>query len=257
VNADVHTLTGAYALDALEDTERDEFERHLVECPECSREVTELRLTANRLGAAVSEQPSDLLRQRVLAEISRVRQDPPPGPRLVAARANQRFRGANRWAMGITSVAAAIALALAGTFGVAALRAQHELGDARAALSAAAARYAPVGQVLSEPDAQTVTASGPSGGNGTVMMSRKLNKGIFLAFNMPPTPANRTYQAWAIGAAGDARSLGVLMSTGGTSTAPVVMNTLGGTAKVGVTVEPAGGSKQPTTTPLMLFDLPT
>jgi anti-sigma-K factor RskA len=254
VNADVHTLTGAYALDALDDAERDEFERHLAECPDCSREVAELRLTAHRLGAAVSEQPSDLLRRRVLAEISRVRQDPPAGPR--SSRSGQRFRGRYRWAVGVTSIAAAIALALAGTFGVAAVRAQHELGDARQALSAAAARYAPVGQVLSQPDAQTVTATGPTGGNATVMMSRKLNKGIFLAFNMPPTPAHKTYQAWAIGAAGD-RSLGLLVSTGGNSTAPVVMNTLGGTTKIGVTVEPAGGSKQPTTTPLMLFDLPT
>jgi anti-sigma-K factor RskA len=256
VNADVHTLTGAYALDALDATERDDFERHLAECQECSREVAELRLTANRLGAAVSEQPSDLLRQRVLAEISRVRQEPPAGPRLVAIRTGQRFRGANRWAIGITSAAAAIALALAGTFGVAALRAEHELGDAKQALSSAAARYAPVGQVLSEPDAQTVTATGPSGGNATVMMSKTLDKGIFLAFNMPPTPANKTYQAWAIGDAG-ARSLGVLVSAGNNSTAPVVMNTLGGATKIGVTVEPAGGSKQPTTTPLMLFDLPT
>lgn len=256
MNAEVHTLTGAYALDALDDSERAEFERHLAECPECAHEVAELRLTANRLGAAVSEQPSDLVRQRVLAEVSSVRQDPPMGPRLVGKRSGERFRGANRWAVGITSIAAAIALALAGTFGVAALRAQHELGDARQALSAAAAKYAPVGQVLSEPDAQTVTATGPTGGNATVMMSRKLNKGIFLAFNMPPTPSNKTYQAWAIGAAGD-RSLGVLKSADGNETAPVVMNTLGGTTKIGVTVEPKGGSKQPTTIPLMLFDLPT
>jgi anti-sigma-K factor RskA len=255
VNAEVHTLTGAYALNALDDDERAEFERHLAACPECSQEVAELRLTANRLGAAVAEPPSEPLRQRVFAEVARTRQDPPGGPRLVATRARNRFRGPNKWIIGVTSIAAALALALAGTFGVAALRAEHQLGDARQALAAAALRYAPVGQVLSEPDAQTVTANAPGVGNATIMMSRKLNKGIFLAFNMPPAPRNETYQAWAIGGAG-ARSLGVLTPIGN-ATAPVVMNTLGGTTMVGVTVEPAGGSTQPTTKPLMLVDIPT
>jgi hypothetical protein len=34
------------------------------------------------------------------------------------------------------------------------------------------------------------------------------------------------------------------------------MNTLGGTAQIGVTVEPAGGSRQPTTNPVMVVNLP-
>jgi anti-sigma-K factor RskA len=255
VNPDVHTLTGAYALNALDDDERADFERHLAACPECSQEVTELRLTANRLGTAVAEQPSELVRRRVLAEVTRTRQDPPDGPRPVRVRARNRLRGPNRWLIGLTSVAAAVALALAVTFGVTALRAEHQLDDARQALAAAATRYAPVGQVLSEPDARTVTASAPGVGNATIMMSRKLDKGIFLAFNMPPAPKNKTYQAWAIGDGGAASSLGPLRFVG-SATAPVVMNTLGGTAKIGVTVEPAGGSRQPTTAPLMLVDIP-
>jgi anti-sigma-K factor RskA len=36
----------------------------------------------------------------------------------------------------------------------------------------------------------------------------------------------------------------------------VVLNGWAGTTKFGVTVEPAGGSKQPTTTPVILFDVP-
>jgi anti-sigma-K factor RskA len=253
VNTEVHMLTGAYALNALDDAERAEFERHLAECPECTREVAELRLTANRLGTAVTEQPSDLLRQRVFNEIRRTRQEPPGGERPVVTRG--RPAGVPRWAIALTSAAAAVALALAGTFGVAALRAQHELNEAQETLSSAAAEFAPVAQVLGAPDAQSVTAIGASGGNATVMMSRKLNKGVFLAFHMPNTPSGKTYQAWAIGSAGY-RSLGVLTADGNNSVAPVVMNTLGGTAQIGVTVEPAGGSRQPTTNPVMVVNLP-
>src|ERR1700759_753406 len=105
VNAEVHTLTGAYALNALDDAERTEFEHHLAECPECTREVAELQLTANRLGAAVAEQPSDLLRQRVFNEIRGTRQEPPGGLRPVAARGRDRTGGAPRWAIALTSVA--------------------------------------------------------------------------------------------------------------------------------------------------------
>ncbi|MBU2075761.1 MAG: zf-HC2 domain-containing protein, partial [Actinobacteria bacterium] len=40
---DVHALSGAYAVDALDDIERAQFERHLVECAECRAEVDSLR----------------------------------------------------------------------------------------------------------------------------------------------------------------------------------------------------------------------
>jgi len=34
-SADIHALSGAYALDAVDDIERAEFERHLAACPPC------------------------------------------------------------------------------------------------------------------------------------------------------------------------------------------------------------------------------
>lgn len=250
MNPDVHTLTGAYALNALDAHERADFEHHLADCPECSREVEELRLTANRLGAAVAEPPPDALRQRVLAQISRTRQDPPAGPRLVTSRGQQRFP--RRWTIAVTSAAAVIALALAGTFGITALHERQQLNAARQQLATAAAEYGPVARVLAAPDAQSVTVSGKVGGTATVLMSRALNKGVLLAFNMPTPPKDRIYEAWAIGSAGD-KSLGLMA---GGSSGPVLMDTLGGATSVGVTVEPAGGSAQPTTTPVMLVSLP-
>lgn len=250
MNAEVHTLTGAYALDALaDDAERAEFERHLAECPECTQEVEEFRLTANRLGLAVAEQPPDEVRLRAMAVIRGTRQDP-PGTVLPFARGTRRG-GVPRWVVAVTATAAAVALALAGTFGVFALRAQHELAETQEQLATAAAEYAPVAQILGQPDAHSVTAQAKGGGNGTVMTSRSLNRAVFLAFHMPSAPRGRTYQAWAIGPAG-ATSLGVLVAAGSDSTAPVVLSSLHGVQEVGVTVEPAGGSRQPTTTPLLL-----
>ena len=68
-DAGLHTLTGAYALHALPEPERRDFERHLGDCEACSVEVHELSETATRLGLAVSAAPSRELRERVLREI--------------------------------------------------------------------------------------------------------------------------------------------------------------------------------------------
>ena len=37
--SDLHKLTGAYAVDALDELERARFEQHLTECDDCRAEV--------------------------------------------------------------------------------------------------------------------------------------------------------------------------------------------------------------------------
>ena len=51
---ELHTLTGAYATDALDADERGAFEQHLESCGSCRLEVAELRATAARLAVATS-----------------------------------------------------------------------------------------------------------------------------------------------------------------------------------------------------------
>src|SRR6476469_8677756 len=75
---DPHDLAGPYALDALSDTERRRFERHLSGCAACADEAAGLRETTARLALAASRRPPDGLRGRVMAEIARTRQTPPP-----------------------------------------------------------------------------------------------------------------------------------------------------------------------------------
>lgn len=74
---DLHTLTGAYALGALSDTESGEFTRHMARCRACAQEVRELRETAARLALAVAETPPARMRVRVMAALPEVRQLPP------------------------------------------------------------------------------------------------------------------------------------------------------------------------------------
>ena len=88
---DLHTLTGSYALDALQGEELGEFERHLNHCASCPAEVRGLRETAARLALATAERPPAAMRERVLSLAERTRQLPPltderPGRRIATRR---------------------------------------------------------------------------------------------------------------------------------------------------------------------------
>jgi anti-sigma factor RsiW len=104
---DVHSLGGAYVLDAVSDAERGAVERHLGRCSACAEEVAELRETATRLGLAASAEPPPKLRSAVLARIAQVRQLPPEGMGPVARL--RRFAG-SRLAFRLSSVAAVVLL---------------------------------------------------------------------------------------------------------------------------------------------------
>ena len=71
---ELHLLTGSYALDALTDDERAEFEKHLDRCPSCAEEVRGLRETAARLAMATAVTPPPGMRQEVLAAAALTRQ---------------------------------------------------------------------------------------------------------------------------------------------------------------------------------------
>src|SRR5262245_38893611 len=80
MNADVHALAGAYAMDALPDNEAVAFTAHLEQCPACRQEVAELQATAAQLGLAATAPPSTQLRDRVLHAVHQTRQVPPVAP---------------------------------------------------------------------------------------------------------------------------------------------------------------------------------
>ena len=82
---DVHKLTGAYAMDALDELERARFEQHLAQCEDCRAEVAELRETAALLAETTAVTPPASLRDSVLAGISQVRPLAPEVPTLAQA----------------------------------------------------------------------------------------------------------------------------------------------------------------------------
>jgi anti-sigma-K factor RskA len=236
---DLHTLTGPYALDAVDDSERDRFEHHLHRCQPCSHEVRGLRETAARLGMAVAKAPPPGFRERVLTAAARTRQLPPVTD--VRPLPQPRARWMPRLAVGLAAAGMAVVIAL----GISLAVARRQLDDARAQQRAVAA-------VLNSPGAQILSRQTSLGGTATVVVSRSTQKMIFTTAGLPRLPRAKVYQLWLLGPP-QTRSAGLLPLPSGSGTAPLLASGLAPGDSVGVTVEPAGGSAQPTTTPIVVI----
>jgi anti-sigma-K factor RskA len=247
MTVELHTLTGAYAAHALSPAEAEEFEAHLQDCPSCPQETRELVATTARMGEGEYDAPPADLKSRIMAEISQTRQLPPPaGVHSQVVELASRRR--SRLLLTVAACVAALAIIGGGITGGVAYRANQRNHQLVAADRAVAA-------VLSAPDARTVTANGPAGGHGTAVVSDLRHQAVFSAAGMPQAPGSKVWQLWVIDASG-ARSVGVLDEKADGQIAPVVAGSVPGTgASFGVTLEPAGGSKQPTTTPVLLMPL--
>ena len=159
---DLHTLTGVYALDALDSAaERDRFARHLNRCQSCSSEVRGLREVATSLAFAAAIEPPPELRTQVLAAAARTRQLPPEVNQHALPRRGARVWGWTPWLAG--SLAAA-SLVLAVVFGFMQANTNQQLSQARAQNQEIAA-------VLSAPGARLLAATTTKGGVATVVLA--------------------------------------------------------------------------------------
>ncbi|MER5731574.1 anti-sigma factor [Streptomyces sp. NPDC002138] len=256
---DVHGATGAYVLHALDAPERAAFEAHLETCPACAREVRELSGTAAELARAVAVTPPPELREAVLrrirAESAPVRPAPPvpttapvpaPAPRAAHRRAPAPW---TRWAL-------AACLAAAAGLGGLALWQYQRADTAREAARTAEAGAAELAGVLSAPDARLATGRlTPGGATGTVVVSRDRDRAVFVTTGMAAPPAGRVYQLWFADPAGSMRPAG-LMDPGRPDAPALLAGPVGAATGIGVTLEPAGGSPAPTSSPLMVLAFP-
>ncbi|WP_328306740.1 anti-sigma factor [Streptomyces sp. NBC_00442] len=246
--ADLHTLTGAYALHALLDDERTDFERHLAQCEPCTQEVRELAATAGRLGLAMTTTPPPTLKADVLRRISTVRQDPPrTTPLAPHVTRTGRTRTLTRLAL---AACLAAAVALGGTAAW-----QHQRADtARDQAKSAQKQYRQLADVLTAPDAKATSGPVTGGANATLVIARSRDQAVFLASGLTRPPAGKVYQLW-FNDAGTMRPAG-LMNPTQTTEAVLLTGPVDQATGMGITLEPTGGSPHPTTTPLAVMAFP-
>jgi anti-sigma-K factor RskA len=253
-----HSLSGPYALDALDDARQDWFERHLPVCGSCRDEVRGFAIVVAALAEAAAVTPPDSLRDQVQAAVSVTRQLPPKSvnfPAPIGGRAGRRGRGTGRaslprstWLPRLALAAGAAGLATSAVLGGITVSAWHER-------SAAEVRAQAIEAVLAAPDAQLVSAPTSVGGSVTVVASVRLGTMVFISSGLRPLSGSSVYQLWLIGTT--IRSAGLIPAAKDGKTAPVLASGLATGDKIGVTVEPAGGSSAPTTTPIVVLSLPS
>ncbi|MGW1251614.1 anti-sigma factor [Streptomyces sp. NPDC002535] len=246
---DPHLGAGAYVLHALTPTEEAAFENHLAGCEVCRRDVAVFEATAARLAAAETAPVPEELRVRVMDQVSRIPQD--RRPRTTPPRGGSLRRNGLRLALAASVVAAA-------ALGALAVREHEEADEARAqtarALEQARTAGGAFADILTAPDATVHTGELSDGAEAAVVVSRTEAKAAFTARDLPALPSDRVYELWYAGEAGDLRPAGLLDDTGDRAT-HVLDGPLGNAVAVGITVEPAGGSEQPTTEPLGIIPI--
>jgi anti-sigma-K factor RskA len=214
----VHDLTPAYALDALDERERAEYEAHLATCEECRAELASLQESASSLAYSVpAPAPPPQLRERILEQARSERSNVVP---LRPRRVNY-----------VLGTVAAVAAAVAVAFGLWNLALLSDRGDDqrlvdRDARVVALPEDAPMsGQLVVDPD-----------GAATLIVDSR------------PTPADKDYEIWVI--QGETpRPAGVF--DGGRRIVRLSRPVPRG-ASVAVTLERNGGVLRPTTQPLFV-----
>jgi anti-sigma-K factor RskA len=216
-DTDLHELVAAYALDALDDDERREFERHLGTCERCAGELAALRDTAASLAYATpSAPPPPALRERILDSAGAER------PNVVPLR--------RRWTTPTLGTVAAVAAVVAIGLGIWNISLSSSIDEKNAELAAAP------------------RVVGLSGANGSLVVARS-GAGALVVCGLPSAPAGKTYQAWVIA---DERATSAGLFNGGQRCAAVPLTTpVPSDGVVGVTVEQKGGVDAPSQPPFI------
>lgn len=187
--SDIHALSGAYALDALDDLERQSFQRHLAGCPTCSAEVDGLRETAALLVEVCEATPPAALRARVLAQAANTRPLSPltanlPKPSGLHRRSPRRLTAL---------VAAAAAVAAVGIGGAVFVTQNSQDG---AGSTPVASAPTDVDRVLNAADAETFSKAANGGGTITIVRSLSLNQAVLKTQGLAPVADDETRELW-------------------------------------------------------------
>jgi anti-sigma factor RsiW len=225
MSSDLHELVAPYALDALDDDERERFERHLADCERCQTQLAELQEAVGALAYA-AEGP-----------------DPPPALRgriLDSARADGKAQvlpfPTRRWAFpavaGIAAAAACVAIGL----GIWAASLSSSLDRERSAKDSYARAIQLLGggaQAKALTDAEGALLVPPGGGEAALVVC-----------GLSPAPSGKTYEAWVIE---DSTPRPAGLFRGGSGCPPVFLEReVPAGATVAVTLEHKGGVPKPT-----------
>jgi anti-sigma factor RsiW len=166
---EVHELTAAYALDALDERAQAEYEAHLDACADCQAELASLQGAAASLAYAVdAPAPAPALRDRILVQARSERANVVPLRR--------------RWTLPVAATAAAVAACAALVLGLWAASLRSSLADERQAAS----------ELTELVDAERIPLQGV---DGAVLVGRA-GEAVLVVRGLASAPEGKLYEAW-------------------------------------------------------------
>ena len=230
-------LKDAYVLDALTDEERREFEEHLAANPERQAEVDELGAIAGLLALYPQEhEPPPELRQKIMEVVEA--EATPSGTEDSSSRpASGWLGGLLAWRQVALGAATVLVVGLLSWNVVL----QSDVQDLQ-------------GQVQSmqeSEEARTVAlqGTGPAQDARAELISTSDTRAVLTVENMPDVPEGKTMEIWVI--KNDVPKPSGLFDPSSDAVAAIVEEPVEGADAIAVTVEPEGGSPQPTTDPML------
>ena len=265
MNDKLEELFAFYALGTLTASERSEVEAYVASDAEAKARLDEMIRTASALPHEVTPvQPSGAMKERVMERVradartraGAARQSPAVDRSRISKPRGARFGNLFPYAVAVLSLIAAVGIGLWG------LSLNNEVAHLRSAIAALQQEVESQRTVLARltsPQAQTFAISGTEHqpqAQGQLIADSKTGSAVLVVTGLKVLPAGSTYEFWLIKdstavPAGlfrvDEQGQGVLQVT--QSLASNSFNA------IGVSIEPAGGSKQPTGDIVMLGKL--
>ena len=228
---DIHELTAAYALDALDAEETLRYERHLSQCEPCRDELSALSEAATALAWAVdAPAPPPALRDRIMAVAAAERTNVVPLPVR------------SPWLARTTTAVAAVAACTAVGLGIWSTMLSHSVDRERTARAANARAV----EILADPASRRIPLDN---GNGVVAVDQT-GQGVLVVDRLPRAPSGKTYEAWVIPRDGRPKRAGLFLGGDGTTVVRLERTVPRG-SMIAATVERAGGVDAPTATPIL------
>ena len=223
-------LLPAYAVGSLDTDETRQVEEHLLSCWVCRNESGAFQMVAAELGvAAPAAAPSPDLKDRLMQRVHSINTARAPEP-AVSHLPVRPFWERLLPAWGLASLVLIIGLAASG------LILWQRVNQLEFATAPGGMRAVPLSATDAAPDA-----------TGFVLISADGEDGALVVDGLPPLGSSQEYQLWLV--RDGQRTSGAVFSTdensyGGTRIrAPLSLLEY---SSVGITIEPAGGSEQPT-----------
>jgi len=254
----IEELLPFYALDALTEEEHELVEAYLAKDPEARPQVDEMRRAGSALPQSVSPvEPAPRTKAALMARIA-------ADERARSSAQSQPSRRVNRYESFFRSfslAAAALAIVWVVVLNVQVVRLRSEIAKLNSALAAQSNSLNQIIQKLPQTTPSTTITVSLKGtkvepnAQGQLIADPGSQSAVLVVTGLPPLEPGKTYQVWLIAnapvSAGlltvDANGQGVLIITS--------QEAIGSFKSLGISVEPQGGSPQPTGDIVVLSDL--